>query len=70
MKYFDQESEPTPYFIIIINKTFFIWSINYEIIWNSGGKTKGGTAPGGMQIPPDIYGNLFHFEKNLFLFKM
>jgi hypothetical protein len=35
----------------------------------SGGK-KRWYAPGDVQIPLGIYGNLFHFEKELFLFKI
>ena len=34
------------------------------------GKIKGGTIPGDVRIPPVIDGIIFHFEKELFLFKM
>ena len=35
-----------------------------------GGKTRGGMVPRDVPIPPGINGSLFHFEKELFLFKM
>ena len=35
-----------------------------------GGKSRGGIVPGDVPIPPGIDGNLFHFEMELFLFKM
>ena len=44
----------------------------FNIFWGTipGDNTRVGTVPGEVQIPPGIDGNLFHFEMELFLFKM
>ena len=45
------------------NELINYWELCLEV-------RKDGTAPGDVQIPLGIYGSLFHFEKELFLFKI